>query len=339
MGLGESKGSLHVCVDKADYAPGEEVTGSVYLYLRRRIKTETVWLKLKCTEETHLGRRKGLKHWVRQRFALGKWPKEIPAGSYSLPFRFTLPTSLPCSFKIALDQASASITYKLKAQVSGKNSRLKHHLLLPIHSLPLLQPGGREEQLSHTASCCRNRGVVKLIAGFERASYTPGLSPSLIVEVDNSKGSMQMSGLVMRLYRLLKLKDDKGKANVWKWELLSLQKECRIPSRKNLLEHQAIMLSLSLETFRVSLTEAPTVNSTLIECHYLCEVSLQPAMGYCWATVPQGVSAPVTFVAGKPGQIPLPMAPEDWNPTVLPSVDLSIGQQYEYSPSALLAES
>jgi len=325
---------LHVCVDRVDYAPGEEVTGLVYLYLRRRIKTETVWLKLKCTEETHVGRRKGLKHWVRQRFALGKWQNEIPAGSYSLPFHFTLPASMPCSFKIALDQASASITYKLKAQVSGKNSLLKHHLLLPIHSPPLLQSGSREERISHTASCCRNRGHVKLIAGFERASYTSGLSPSLIVEVDNSKGSMEMSGLVLRLYRLLKLKDDQGKANVWKFELTSVQKEQRIPSRQSLLEHQAMVLPLSLEAFRVSLAEAPTVNSALIECHYLCEVNLQPATGYCGATLPQGVAVPVTFLAGKPGQPPLPVAPEDWKPTVLPSADLSIGQQYEYLPSA-----
>lgn len=337
MGLGGSKGSVHVCVEKAYYAPGEEVSGLVYLYLRKRVKTETVWLKLKCTEETHVAGRKGLKHWVRQRFPLGKWDKEIRAGSYALPFRLTLPHSLPCSFKIALDRASASITYKLKAELTGKNS-LKHSIILPVRSQSLLQPGTKEERVSHTASCCRNRGEIRLIAGFERACYTPELSPNLIVEVDNSKGSMEMSGLVVSLHRLLKLKDGKGKVTVSKLQLMSLHRGQRIPPRQSLLEQQAMVIPLSLDSFRVAIAEAPTVSSELVECHYTCEVHMQAASGYCGPTLPQGVVVPVAFITVKPGLLPLPIAPEDWSPVALPGVELGFEQQYEYSPSAPPAE-
>lgn len=329
---------MHVCVDKAYYAPGEEVSGLVYLYLRKRIKTETVWLKLKCTEETHLAGRKGLKHWVRQRFPLGKWDKEIRAGSYSLPFRLTLPPSLPCSFKIALDRASASITYKLKAELAGKNSHLKHTIVLPVHSQPILQPGARQERVSHIASCCRNRGEIRLIAGFERACYTPELSPNLIVEVDNSKGSMEMSGLVVSLHRLLKLKDDRGRVTVSKLQLMSQHRGQRIPPRQSLLEQQAMVIPLPLDSFRMAIAEAPTVSSDLIECQYTCEVRLQPASGYCGPTLPQGVVVPVSFITVKPVLLPLPIAPEDWSPIALPSVELGIEQQYEYLPSAPPAE-
>ena len=338
MGLSGSKGSVHVCVDKADYAPGEVVSGLVYLYLRKRVKTDTLWLKVKCTEETYFSStRKATKHWLRQRFPLGKWSKEVPAGSHSFPFHLALPTNLPCSFKFASNRVSASITCKIKAEIGGKKSHITHSILLPIRPQALQQPGIRAEAVSSTASCCVSRGEVRLIAGFEKACYSSEETPEVIVEVDNSKGKIVLSGVNVSLCRVLKVRDNRGKADITRQQLTSLHHSQRIPGKQGLLTGQALVIPLPLDVYRASLSETPTVTGEFIECKYLCEVSLE-VKGYCKPTIPRSVIVPIDFVSGQPASLPVPEPPDDWSPTLYPNTDFTIGSQYDYQPSAPPAE-
>ena len=49
---------------------------------------------------------------------------EVDAGQYAFPFRFTLPPDIPGSFNVREGDVYASVTYKIKAEVSHRDARV-----------------------------------------------------------------------------------------------------------------------------------------------------------------------------------------------------------------------
>lgn len=89
----------------------------------------------------------------------------VKAGSYKIPFQYTLPDDLPSSFYHASHGGYCSIRYKLKLQFRGNGSK---ELPLDITSKPYLGP-----PLSHLVQpvtspvslcCCIPRGFITLAA-------------------------------------------------------------------------------------------------------------------------------------------------------------------------------
>ena len=215
-------GSVYVRLDKGEYSPGEQVSGTIMLDLYTPFQFgNQIWLTLAGVEQArlveHKQRQDGeekieekIEHAEQNVFFNHKIPVYsfssgmISPGQYSFPFGFVLQSGLPSSFqhkfKMGLEDCFAGVTYELQASLSSSQSSppaISHTIPFNVNQpVSLSNEGSRKEMNSKIDSCCCiSRGESRIVSYFEKVEYVPGETAYLICEADNSKCTVKLNNI------------------------------------------------------------------------------------------------------------------------------------------------
>lgn len=231
-------GSIYVRLDKGDYTPGEQVTGVVMLNLFSNLNQGAVYLTVAGVEQVKLvemhttgagdDKKEELLHHSDQNFFFNhRIPIHnfaggfIPAGQYSFPFCFVLPTGLPSSFKYKfrkdMEDCFAMTSYEVRASLENQSeTSLNYTVPLAVNQPMQLSDGSKRMEMDTTVKhcCCIDKGSAKIVSYFEKQNYVPGETAYLITEADNTKSSAAISSITGEFYQVIRMKAGVYEENV-----------------------------------------------------------------------------------------------------------------------------
>ena len=225
-------GSIYVRLDKGEYSPGDQVSGTILLDLYSPFQQgNQIWLTLAGVEQTRLVEVKKIpgdnnqdieekiehaemNFFFNQKIPVYAFPSAyIPPGQYSFPFSFALQTGIPSSFqykfKVGLEDCFARVSYEMQASLEA----LGIDTPSLAFSIPfnVNQPVGlsnnntrKEMEAKVDSCCCIDKGVSKITSYFEKTEYIPGEMAFLITEADNTNCKAAISGIQAEFAQSLK---------------------------------------------------------------------------------------------------------------------------------------
>jgi len=152
MGIGDSRGGLHIDLENPNVLAGSEITGLVHVVVKETTPAHSLELLLKGKEITrwtsgsgknkthHYGNRKFLR-WEMPLFVFSEGC--LQSRHYSFPFAVSVPGSLPGTFSFAegffsTRKSSARVIYKLGARVIGEQAKT----VIPISQFTCKEESG-----------------------------------------------------------------------------------------------------------------------------------------------------------------------------------------------------
>ena len=197
MGSGDSRskfehGNIVLQTDKPYYAPGEFVTGKIYLYLQKEFSGDRLELEIHGREKVEWIVRKTKRHdkitidirpdcmyehdlWgnkylrikderliIAQKYQIYQFVEGIAfAGQYTFPFQFQLPHDVPssCNYSnYSQSESMGQIKYSLKASLSSTDSKSIQPMVfkqtLIVRQLPPQLPSNSGAERSEEIDCC-----------------------------------------------------------------------------------------------------------------------------------------------------------------------------------------
>src|SRR3990167_4476911 len=224
-------GSIFVRLDKGEYAPGEQVTGTVLVDLLSNFGTNQIWLTLvgveqvKLVEEIRTGtgaeERKTHNHkfednwFFSHKIPIYTFPSAfVPSGQYSIPFSFMLGPGLPSTFKYEFKMHGfdcyAATNYELMASLEsigfGAQS-LRQTIAFNVNQPVVVGDASQRKELTQnvTSCCCFGKGSSKITTYFEKSDYIPGETAYLITEADNTQCTVKIDKISARFRQHLTL--------------------------------------------------------------------------------------------------------------------------------------
>lgn len=207
-------GSIYIRLEKGDYFPGEQVSGTILLDLYTNWRHDRVYLTIVGIEQTRIVERvqeqkeggggdfKNQVYEDQNTFFSNQVPVfvfpsgTIPAGQFSFPFSFILKNGIPSSFNYLYDdygeKCYATVVYEMRASLeSSDNAEPALQYSVPFNvSQPAIIGQGhtRKEIIENVKSwCCIDKGQSKIVGYFEKKEYIVGEKAYMVAEVDNSK--------------------------------------------------------------------------------------------------------------------------------------------------------
>ena len=227
MGIGDSKskfeyGSILMQTDKPYFAPGEDVTGNIYLYLQQPFPGSQLELQLSGKEKVRWKRRKnngGDSYTVTYTDDAKILDYSCPVysfmggsvqtGQYSFPFRIKLPYDIPASClytNYAASESFAQVKYKIKALLQPLNrdsmKPMKFKQTLVVRQLPAEVPMSSSAEYSDTVNsccCCCSSGSVRMESQCDKTAYFPYETARIMAMIDNSNCSKDIKGIKVQL--------------------------------------------------------------------------------------------------------------------------------------------
>jgi hypothetical protein len=281
----------------------------------------------------HRHREKGKEVFYNHKMPLYKFARSsVSVGQYAFPFAFTLSQNCPGSIFYTNPQADpkAHIYYRLIGMLdnsdekSGSCPPVKGVVALTVRE-PIkqaVQAVQGDNTMEVTSWCCCSNGRTRVRCHFEKNAYTSGDIANIICEVDNSQCELDATNIKVNLVRRVSCRipgwlGDQGKVMN---ESVFSQLFPGVARGDSAMNEKRRMLSIQLGT-----PTAPFLNSTsgkIIQCHYFLEVSCTYEGCFCCSSLPN-VTIPVTIFAPVPIMEQI-QAPANWNPQVMPQVNLSL---------------
>lgn len=236
-----STGTLYLTLNKNLFSPGSQVDGTISANLFQTLPgASEIVVNVKGLEETKLVERvesteyytengeeksrtvvdyrthTGSNQFFNQTFVIYNFGTSyMPAGQYSFPVSFVLPSGLPSTFNHDFTMHGyscyAKVNYVMKASIPT-NLPGQTHSLSRVASLIVNQPfslgsGNCRKHLNKniTSWCCCDQGNTDIVTYFEKSEYVPGETAYMIVEVDNSKCQANILEINGVFYQNLKL--------------------------------------------------------------------------------------------------------------------------------------
>jgi len=343
MGSSES-GNLVVQVDTRNIQAGNEITGVVHFQLRRQTRAESLVLKLAGTEycyweetttktdsdgaeSTLTTEYEGNSSVVEQLYHLFLFQdSQVLQGQYSFPFRLSTAASLPGSFEFTSEATNAHIRYHLSAFLynSRANIQCVQTSICLTKCMSEAIVGLQDSTSARICTwCCLGKGEVQLSVRVNKSAYVPGETAYVEVDVDNSRSRLDLHGIKASLSRTIRLRANNGATNICKGKISRGYSGQLVAAGQG-----STTLHLSLSIPHDSTQNTTSLQGEHIECQYT--LSVKAAMdGLCmWCGRAPSVSRQVTIY---PVQLPTPMppqAPANWNPLVMPLVQLLSAPEY-----------
>ena len=243
MGSGDSRskfehGNIVLQTDKPYYAPGEIVTGKIYLYLQQAYPGNMLELEIYGKEKVEwvVKKNKNRNNYdydydYRDEYdILGDRYRRIKdktsilaytypiyqfiggtaiAGQYTFPFQVQLPMNVPSSCNYTNYDASQSlgkVKYSLEARLTPINpdtiQPMKFKQTLIVRQLPPPIPKSSSAEYSdevNSCCCCCSSGTVRMRSQWDKTAYTPQETVRIMAEIDNSNVSKEITKIKIQL--------------------------------------------------------------------------------------------------------------------------------------------
>ncbi|CAI2371312.1 unnamed protein product [Moneuplotes crassus] len=235
MGITDSKsqfeaGHIVLQTTKPYYAPGEELTGNIYISLDKPFPGSNLELSLKGKEDVAWTVRKESsdnynRHYTRyiedeaeiinfvapiHTFMGGS----VQPGQYDFPFKLILPDDIPSSCYFATSSSyktHAKVKYRLKAILRCNTDEMKDMSFkqtLIIRQQPDVVPMSSMADFSdqvNSCCCCWSQGVVTMQSQTDKAAYTPTETVKIIGNIDNSNCTRDIKKVKVQLVEKVRL--------------------------------------------------------------------------------------------------------------------------------------
>ena len=211
-------GSIYVRLDKGDFYPGEQISGTILLDLYTNWSNDRVYLTIVGIEQTKVVEQKQDPHnnnkpenivhedsnpFFSNQVPVYQFPGgSMPAGQYTFPFTFILQQGIPSSFSHFFKEHGtdcyAAVVYEMRASLeSGHNSDPALQFSVPFNvSQPAaLGTGMTKKEIDQKikSCCCIDKGQSKLTTYFEKSEYLVGEPAYMIAEVDNTQSKAKIN--------------------------------------------------------------------------------------------------------------------------------------------------
>eukprot|EP00347_Sterkiella_histriomuscorum_P005522 403356296 len=210
------KGYLMVQTAQAQYYPGQQVTGTIFLRTFVPVEAQYIELEImgkeKASFETRVNRdnewhdekhktKKTLWHFKQPCFTFAV--PILAAGDYAIPFSFQLPSNIPSSVfyknKHIQGKPKAMVKYLIRAALVDhhKHSQMKYKQVLIVReydqAFQTNLKSTSENQI--TTGCCVNQGTSRLEVEFEKNVFEPTEVCRASVNLDNSRCNVALTNV------------------------------------------------------------------------------------------------------------------------------------------------
>lgn len=220
-------GTIFIQLDKGSYAPGQQVNGTIFLNVVQNFPgANELWVTISGMEDTKLIEQKSrqvsyyennetkyrteyyyVTHQDYNTFFNHKFPvynftsMYVPAGQYTFPVSFVLPSGLPSTFNHTFykhGNCHARVNYVLQASIRPINMPgipgIQCVQAFVVNQEMVLQTGMQRKEMDKqiVSCCCIKRGRTKIVTYFEKSTYEPGEIAFMVTEVDNSHGKSEI---------------------------------------------------------------------------------------------------------------------------------------------------
>lgn len=345
-------GGIVIQLESSTCFGGTEITGMVHMSVQTPISPSTLYLIFKGKEKTHWEVTRTEKHNIggqkishtvtdyydgkekicNYHYPIYKWDYDMPVGGYSLPFTFLLPNNVPGSFHYASNTTLASIQYKFHAKLIGINGeKLKGRAVIQVKQASFGY--NTNIQASKHANmktwCCYDKGICKVSTVFPQDTYNPTETVNCIAEIDNSASKLDVLSVSCGLVSSIRLKCSGTHTHFVKQTIVSQTIPNVIKAGTSPLINSNVEMSLNLASRINELSEMHSTTGKLIECMYTLEVSANTEGScMCCGDTPK-VETIAKIIPNSLIEPSAPVAPPNWNPSVLQPVRLEYDQKYE----------
>lgn len=357
--MGNSKGTasgyLAVQLESRNIQAGGEITGVIHFHVKNPMRVESLGLKFSGKETcswsvsststssdgsstTTTSYFEGKSYIVKQLFPLFVFQdSQVAAGDYSFPFQLNTPETLPGSFHYEFNGDKADIKYSLSGYLASSSAKVeKSKAEVGVTRRMTESIVSLQESVSAQVStlCCLRQGAVSLNVKISKSAYVAGEACNLIVEVDNSRSSLDVRGVHATVFRTVRLRSNEGVPLVMKVPVNEGTAHRRVPAKQVFSGHSAIHLSLAVQDSKGSVQNTNTVRGKNIECIYTVAVkAVMDGCCMCCGQTPQ-ITREITVYPMQLPVLEMPQAPVGWNPTVMPLVQFKALPEQAGKPSA-----
>lgn len=322
FGIGK-KGKISISLEKPSYVAGEIVRGSIFVTVHEAIQCDAVVLKATGKEkvkwtvrEEDESREEEHEHeFYKQKIVITQYPHVVNPGTYTYPFEYQLPPTLPGAFhmerysSLFIENLEADIKYKFKAtlDVGGYLAKdLKANTTVVVHEqlTQSIRPSHDSTTQNINFLCCINKGTCNLAVSMDKNVYFPGETAQIQCEINNNS-EVDISTMRCRLYQDIQLNFGHGSTSLTRE--IAMQEFPGVAPGKSTSQPQPLPLVPNVEGF-----VTPSTHGTIIRCDYRVEIECDIP----WCPDVQ-LHLPVTIIAPvvpSPAYAPPPTA--GYNPGV-----------------------
>ena len=274
--------SIRMDLDSSTYFTGEEVSGTIHLFIYSPFTPSTLFLNFSGNEvtkhpATHTGsktchRTKNEKNKIliiTSTFPVCSWSTTLNQGTHSLPYKFMLPSEIPGSFSYKSSE-EIRISYKLKAYI--QHNKIKVSTKLPIilrQDCIDFSKKKPEKPFFHFFGLRKhNKGKCELRVILNNEPYCCDDEDAEIkVEIDNKESLVLIEELEVSLYYIIDL--DKGEnKSTFSGRILRKRERVRVLPGQGRVGDDAVKVRLNLPRRKKLFNVVPSVRGATFESYF-----------------------------------------------------------------------
>jgi hypothetical protein len=213
--------------------------------------------------------------FFKQKIVISSFPAVYNPGTYSYPFEYALPPTLPGAFhmerysSLFVENLEATIKYKFKAtlDVGGFLAKdLKTTTSIVVHEqlTQTIQPSHDSTTQNVNFLCCFNKGSCDLAVSMDKNVYFPGETAQIMCQINN-RSQVDISAMRCRLYQDITVTLRHG-PETFKREIARLEFP-GVTAGTSVSQPQPLPLVPNVEGF-----VTPSTHGMIVRCDYRVEI-------------------------------------------------------------------
>ena len=358
MGGDASKpGGIKIILEKHVFCPGEVIRGSINCVIHRSLPACSLLLSFKGQEEVSWYERQAkikkyktsrsrhssrvtyeTVHYYNKRtiskthYSIMECRDALSPGSYSVPFTFSLPNSLPSSFHYLEQSLNFSVIYKIYARLRTAQTKIGDKQEIRIYShYDVPRPVERPISANLISWCCFPKGSVTLSVDWRNDKYTPDSPVQCTLNIDNSNSSGYIMEVKASGYYVIHAQAQKRKTI--KNEVFKSIYPVQVRPGSKMLggDGQSFSFDLKQSHKQLDVMNVHSMKGTILECSFYIEFE----MAYDFKCLCCGDTPKInTLFFVRPNTVftvPQFVPPTQWSPYMFNPVNVSYQPAYEVS--------
>ena len=289
MGNLSDGSSISIQVDSKSVSVGNSLTGHVHCELHTAINTGTLNIELigeeHCEWREKQSDGKQVLHKGKKQIAQYSTlvcevdGEEYAPGYHSFPFNFQVPANYAASFSMKQPPCTqADITYQVIALLQCDDLQVKSEPeTVTITSRPEVVKSIEERACATMLTWgCFSQGQTQLVVHIDKNAYQPGENIQILIEIDNSKSSLNVESVSMTVSRRIRLRSNRNSSMITS-DTMDSRTFSRCVAAGQIAP--SMLLKMPVKHTFPGILKAPTVKCTHIECVYFLSISAN--MGGC----------------------------------------------------------
>ena len=260
---------------------------------------------------------------INQKFPVYKFKtNSIPAGQYSFPISFRLPSGIPATFnyefseyeKFCFGDTFYSITASLESPYRQYKDIRENYKFVINQSVKGSGHTLRSRSKNKITSwCCIDRGIVDLASYFEKSDYKAGEVAKMVIMVDNSKCKADVQKIEGDFQQRLRLRAAGFTKNIVKKLNRAVTKG--VKAGEKVIGDKAYRMSLTLANRLTGQRVQPTSQGKLIDNDYILETITFMDATLCCEEHPR--ARMVANIFNAPIERRKSQLPSNWEPQIM----------------------